>query len=246
MSVNLIIRRVQTLLSGVGSVDDIANPDYICRFLEIVNDDLMQRFENLDLNFSTEVVILPDVPANTTDLSSFQQEGAPLACLELPLLLEWRLAGQTQLEWQPVENVQKVYDTDTGTGLPGVPVTSEEIGIDSYEWRGGVIYISPSSQDTDIRVRYQSLPVDLDADSPNQPVRGVVNILAYGISIMILSKRGGQDTLKTDIEGWLTQAVGLFESTQVKSQQSQRQRLGSRRSQWNGGPGYFVPGNPLT
>ena len=243
-AVDLIIRRTQTLLQGVGSTDDIADPDYICRFLEIVNDDLEQRFENLDLNFNTAVVILPGVTAGTEDLDEFMVEDGPLENMELPLLLEWRLTGQSDLQWQQIPNVQKVIDTNTGDSLPGDAVSSDQTGIISYEWRGGHIFISPSAQDCDVRVRAQFLPTDLDSDSPNQPVRGVVNILAYGCTDLILIKRQGQDELAAVILKMLTQAVGLFEATQVKSQQSQRQRLAGRRSQWRG-PGFFTPANPL-
>src|SRR6185503_6525140 len=113
-------------------------------------------------------VILPNVPKNTTDLSAFQAVGQPLASMILPKSVEYRLVGQNQEQWNTVQNVDKVIDTDTGTGEEDVAVASDNQAIVSWEWRGGIIYISPAAQPVDIRVRFQGIAIQLNSDNVQQ------------------------------------------------------------------------------
>jgi len=239
----LIITTVQKLLEEFGQ--EWAGPDDICDWLGICNRDLELELEGLDLNFDTEVVIIPAVPANTTDLSAYQAEGQPLFGMILPKVIEWRLMGQNQEMWQPVPQVQKVIDTDTGTGEQNVAVESAVDVVESYEWRGGVVYVSPCSQDVDLRVRFQGLPTTLNADSPNQPILGLVNPLAYLVAMSLLDSRGGPATAySTKIMARYTRTIATFRATQTKAQQSIVIRLGGRRSRIPGNVGPFT--SPLT
>jgi hypothetical protein len=229
MSVQLIITRVQDALEDAGSV--WTNADYVCSALSIVNDDLEQELENLGLNFDTQVIILPNVPANTADLSAYQAEGQPLSGMIMPKVLEWRLAGQSQEMWTEVDPVDKVIDTDTGTGEPGAAVAADDPTIESWEWRAGVLVLSPSSQILDLRIRFQSLPTNLNADSPYQPFRGLVNPLTYAVAEYIEGKRCGQAS--ENCKGYMNRkirALGIFRATQVQGQHSKNTRLGGRRS----------------
>src|SRR5260370_291154 len=118
MSVQDIVDRVRWELKDAGAAwTDI---DYVTMALSIVNDDIEQDLQNLGLNFDTQVVILPNVPASTTDLSQFQVDGGPLSGLVLPKVIEWRLVGQTNEDWKFIQPVDKEIDTDRSTGLPGV------------------------------------------------------------------------------------------------------------------------------
>lgn len=236
--VPLIIKRVQWELRDFGAT--WTDPDFICQVLAIKNDDLEQELESLDLNFDTQVVILPAVPANTTDLASFQLTGGPLATLIMPILVEWRLSGENQQDWQRVDQAAKVIDSDTGTGLPGAPVASDAVDVESWEWRNGIIVISPSQSVVDLRIRFQALPADLDADSPNQPIRGVVNLLVYWICWSIAKSRGG--AASAEAVAWkeeLGRAKSIFENNQIKPKHGQMQRLGGRRSGMRQNQGYW-------
>lgn len=236
--VPLIIKRVQWELRDFGAT--WTDADFICQVLAIKNDDLEQELESLDLNFDTQVVILPAVAANTTDLSSFQVIGGPLACMTMPITIEWRLSGENQQDWEVVDPVAKVLDTDTGTGLPGAAVASDAMDVESWEWRDGIIFISPSQSVVDLRVRFQALPANLDADSPNQPIRGVVNILVYWICWSIAKSRGG--AASAEAVSWkeeLGRSKANFENNQIKPKHGQRQRLGGRRSGMRQGPNSF-------
>lgn len=310
MSVQLIITRVQDALEDAGSA--WTNADYICSALSIVNDDIEQELENLGLNFDTQVIILPSVPANTVDLSAYQAEGQPLSGMIMPKVVEWRLAGQNQEMWTEVDPVDKVIDTDTGTGVNAAPVetqttsavtiagspflvdlqaasnisvgmevtvdsgpltetvevlavssapasftavfnnlhaigaavvgsapgvASDDPTIESWEWRAGVLILSPSSQILDLRIRFQSLPTNLNADSPYQPFRGLVNPLTYAVAEWIEGKRCGQSSEnKMGYEKKKIRALGIFRATQVQGQQSKFTRLGGRRSAGYGQP----------
>lgn len=234
----LIITTVQKLLEEFGQ--EWAGSDDICDWLGICNRDLELELQGLDLNFNTQVEIIPGVPANTTDLSAYQTEGGPLFGMILPKVIEWRLAGQNQEQWQDVPNVQKVIDTDTGTGEDNAPVVSATDIVESYEWRGGLVYISPCSQIVDYRVRFQGLPTQLNADSPNQPILGLVNPLAYLVTMSLLDSRGGPTTpYSQKIMARYTRTIATFRSTQVKAQQSIVVRLGGRRSRQPGTVGPF-------
>lgn len=236
--VQTIISRVQTLVAEMGS--DWADPDYILEHLVIVNDDLEEELQAYDLNFDTQVVVLPAVPANTTDLGGYQGDGQPLCGLLLPKALEWRAVGQNQEEWLPVPYVEKVVDTDTGTGEPGVPVASDAAEVESWEWRNGVIFISPCMTAVDLRVRFQGLPVLVNADSPNQPAMGVTNILTFDVVLSIDTVRKASDRdFIASIMKRRARAYGFFCSNQQKAKQGQILRLGSRRN--GSGQPYFRP-----
>lgn len=243
MSVPLIVQRVQFLLQDAGS--EWTNTDYVCSALDIVNDDIEQDLQNLGLNFDTQVVILPNVPANTTSLSSYQADGGPLSGLVSVGRIEWRLAEQSQEDWQFVPPLDQVEDTDTGTGEPGSPVASDVQDVESWEWRNGVVQLSPCSQIVDLRVRYQSLPTVLNADSPNQPFRGLVNPLAYATCEVIeVTRHNGESASSMKFQKLKVKALATFRATQVQSQQAKVVRLGGRRTSPQGAEGLFR--SPIT
>ena len=245
-TVPLLVKRVQLELRDLGAT--WADPDFICQVLSVKNDDLEQELQSLDLNFDEQVVIIPAIPANTTDLSAYVGPGCPLEFMVSPILLEWRLNGEDQEEWEVVPNVQKVVDTDTGTGIPVSPsttpvVSSDTVEIESWEWRNGIIYISPSQSVVDLRVRFQALPRDITADAPYSPIRGVVNILVYFVCWSIALSRGGEASEKeaANFEKQMIRAKDAFIRNQLKPKMGQVQRLGGRRSGMPQGIGVWRP-----
>ncbi len=234
MSVATIIRRVQVEFDDRdGSWCD---QDYILDFLSIANEDVENELEDLDLSYETNVVVLPAVPAGTTDLSGYQAEGQPLANMVEPTALEWRLVGDTDLNWRPIPSQDKV--TDVLTPTPGQPSATE--GIASYEWRGGIIIISPSSVDTDIRVRDEELPAVLNSDS-TQYVKGMENVLVYKACIHIAADRGGGLAKKVPyFQGLYDNAFTAVSDKMVKQEQVTPRRAAGRRSQ-QGGPLWRAP-----
>lgn len=233
--VQKIQKRVQTLTAEMGQ--DWATPDYILEHLAIVNDDLEPELQMYNLNFETQSVILPNIPANTTSLAAFQEDGQPMAGLILPNTLEWRLVGQNDEQWQPVEYVQKVIDTNTGTSEPGSATASNYNIVVSWEYRNGKVLISPCAQPVDLRIRYQSLPVEVQdaSDEESQPIRGVTNILVYDVvlSIDTVRKASNRDFIAM-IGARRAKAFGVFVANQQKAKQGQMLRLGGRRSNFYG------------
>src|SRR4051812_14125173 len=173
--------RAQAALSlAYGADSTYADYDYIIKFIAFRNDDLSNRFQSLGLNFDTQVVVLTAVPANTTDLSAYQADGALLQNLVIPESsdgsspLEWRVTGQSDLSWMPVPWTGKVIDTNTATS--GNPVASLSASVDSFEWRAGIMYISPCNQIVDLRVRGSFVPALADNDAAAF-IRGMINVL---------------------------------------------------------------------
>jgi len=314
MTVQDIITRVQTELEDATgeSGSDWTDADYIIGKLVTIGDDIAIRLQLLDLDYSTVEVILANVAANTIDLSAYQANGAPLAMMILPKSVEWRIVGQNQQQWTPVQRVDKVIDTDTGTGegAPGVnaqltgngvtaagapfvaPVTnvsamvvggtvtvdvgalqeevkitaisgaplsftavfsklhgvnaivltspagvqSDDPTVESYEWRGGILKLSPASTPVDLRIRFvaTAIPPTLDNNS-QQFIIGLTNVYVYKCCVKICAARGvGTNALVTFFTAEYTRACADFEGLSVKTQQSKTFRLGGRRS--NAGP----------
>lgn len=229
-----VARRVQTLMQEFGQDSNYNDIDQIIRFLAIANDDLAADLEGLDLNFDTQVVVLSNVPANTTDLSAYQQDGGPLDQLIIPSStdgsspVEWRVTGQSDLTWVPVPSVGKVVDTNTATDGT---VASDTASIASYEFRGGLIYISPSNQAVDLRIRGQFMPSLADNDAA-QYIAGLTNVLAYAICEMISSLRDGEESR---IAKWFAARAAdtlyTFQCRLNKAGHSEEIRWGGRRTQ---------------
>lgn len=241
--------RAQTMLQlCFGAKSQYGDYDYIIKWITIRNTDINNRFQALGLNFDTQVVVLTGVPANTTDLSSYQADGGELASLVTPdssdgsSPIEWRLTGQSDLFWQPVAPVRKVVDTNTATS--GDPVASDTSVVASYEWRGGIIYISPCNQAVDLRVRGDFIPSLADNDAASF-VRGILNVLVYWTCESI-SKYGPGGEGGPAHKGFLEDAQSAeadFVCTMAKMQMNNPIRLGGRRTQWPGpvGFGSFTP-----
>ena len=170
------------LTAAFGSKSNYADYDYIIKWINIRNRDLNNCFQALGLNFDTQVVVLVGVPANTVNLATYQVDGGALANLVIPdstdgsSPIEWRVTGQDDFAWQPVPMVGKVIDTNTST-IPG-RVISDSGTVESYEWRAGIVWMSPCNQIIDVRVRGDFLP-SFSGDDAASYVKGTINLLAY-------------------------------------------------------------------
>lgn len=229
MAVETIVKRVQKLFEDEQA--SWCDKGYILEWLAMHNEDLESYLENLDLAYDTQVVILLGVPAQTTDLSTYQSSTGSLANMMLPLALEWKLTTDNNLQWRPIEPVDKVLDTDQS--LDGQPVQSNIAGILSYEWRGGIVYISPSSVAVDIRVRGEMLPALVNTDN-SAYIKGMTNVLAFGVGEMIAAARGGAGNAKLALrfQAWHDDALGIIADRLVKQDQIVHRRMGGRRSTW--------------
>ena len=243
MTVQDIITRVQSEIEdAVGGTDsDWCDADYILGKLATLSDDIAIRLQLLDLNYSTQEVILPNVGPNVSDLSSFQATGQPLAQMIIPKSVEWRLVGETQEDWEIVEQVDKLIDTDTGTGETGATVASNDPTVESYEWRQGILRVSPCMVPVDFRIRFAGTVISLSTNSQAQIV-GLTNVYVYKCAEKITASRSvGTGALPKYFRDCYNHACADFEGLSVKNQQSKMTRLGGRRSGSSGGAGGFRP-----
>lgn len=230
----VITRRVRTLLG-----DPRKDQNFILGHLEIVCEEMAEKFQSYGLRFDTRVVVLAAIPANTTDLRGQQAVGGPLFDLMVPESLEWKLAGQPELNWQPVANAEVLTDTNVGPGTDQSTVESALSWAESWEWRGGTIFTSPASVALDFRVRGQFMPQFVTNDAVN-PLRAAINVLSFGTARSVVVTAGGPaSALAKDFGARMVNSLGDFQSNQTKAQQLKPLRFGGRRA--SRGTGNFTP-----
>ena len=232
MTVADIVQRVQSELEdAVGSSGvDWTDQDYILSKLATCSDDIGIRLQVLDLNYNTAEVIIANIPANTESLAAYQATGKQLSQMIIPKSVEWRLVGQGQQDWQIIDQVDKLIDTDTSSGEPGVVITSDDPTVESWEFREGVLSISPCMEPVDLRIRSATTIISLTTNSQQQ-IAGLTNIYVYKCCEKIAAARGvGTNALSTYFMGCYEKSCADFEALSVKSQQSKVIRLGGRRS----------------
>jgi hypothetical protein len=223
--VDLIVRRVRTLVGNQRKDSDL-----IIRHLEIANDEMAAKFQSYGLRFDTRVVVLGAVPANTRSLSCYEKQFEPLFDLLVPEKLEWKLAGQPELRWKEVLDAEELIDTNLGSGVPGQPIQSDRSWVESWEWRGGKILISPCNQAVDLRVRGQFMPKMVTTDAQD-PLRAAISVLTFNAARSLCITEGGPaSALAKDFAARMVNSLGDFQSNQLKAQQPKPLRLGGRRT----------------
>lgn len=323
-----IINRVQTELEDATGTSgtDWTDADYILGKLATLSDDIAIRLELIDLNYNTREIILGNIPANTISLYAYQAYGQVLSQMLIPKSLEWRLVGENQQQWTMVPQVDKLIDTDTGTGEPdvgtgwgppavatqlasavvatgaqsvqvlsvdfdfmsvgqtvtvdvgaaqeevvitalastppaftavfnnlhaiGAPVVGSPAGVasddptvESYEWRGGILRISPCMEPVDLRIRFVGTVISLETNSQKQIV-GLTNVYVYKCCEKICASRAvGTSALVEYFAKCYERSCADFEGLSVKTQQSKVIRLGGHRSNSSSGwgNGGFTP-----
>lgn len=236
MSALTVIEAVQTLLDEIGS-DDF-DKDYVTRWLTVTNKDLEIELESLNIGFDTYEIVLPNVPANTTDLSPYQADGNVLANLMVPRAMRWRPTGQSSLSWVSVEYTDKLLDEDSST-TPGV-VTSIAAVVASWTQLHGNLSISPCNIPVDLEIRGEFLPSVLDSDSASY-IKGADNVLAYITAYYITMSRGGETGLPAFFLSRYEKIMDSFTCNLIKANQAKPSRLAGRRSQMTHGTGSGFP-----
>lgn len=209
-----VVKRTQDLLGDpTGSQFD---KGYLESTINQRYDDMIVELDALDLSYEESVVEINPFAANTADLSVQLAAGGSLESLMVPELIEWKLVGQADTEYVEAEKRDKVLDVAPGTE-----------GIASWEWRGGNIYVSKSSADVVLRVRFQAMSTNI-VDATDNVIRGVTNILAYKTAALVSRKRGGDGGAKLAMsyEGMGREAMDNFTVLMVKNAQKQTRKAG--------------------
>ena len=213
-SVSVLIKRVQALLSDpAGKRFDNA---YLMPFIGLANEDLYAELTSVNLKYEDTVVTILNVPANTTDLSTYQATGGVLEYMMVPSKVEWRNVGESDEEWRKVPSVDEVADTNAAAG--GDPIASNVSYVRSYEWRGEILYLSPCENPVDLRIRFEALPADL-SDEQKSIIRGVLNVLSYGTAALVAETDGEMGKLAVNLEHRFQKALDNFETIMVKKDQ---------------------------
>jgi hypothetical protein len=130
-------------------------------------------------NFERQALVLPNVPAQTTNLSQYQQTGQPLEFLLTPLEFWYKQTGLPTVQFSRANLVDELSD-----------VVPQQFVYD-WEWRSGVIYFTPSVLALDIRIRGDFLPASLIADGDAVGViKNLGAALAYKIAQLVGVVRG--------------------------------------------------------
>jgi hypothetical protein len=132
-------------------------------------------------NFERKVVELFGVAPQTPDLSAYNLSGQPLELMVQPLTLEWKLAGLDSTNYRPATLVDKKKD-----------VIADQF-VEEWEWRTGIIYLTPCVLAVDLRIRGDFLFDSLAADQDIVAVtKNFGHALAYGTAALVGAVRGNQ------------------------------------------------------
>jgi hypothetical protein len=185
------------------------------------------------------VVDVLGVDIGTTDLGNYQSatmandDGSastgPLYGLVTPIIVEWKTAGQ------PVSRYREAGRTGK---LPNVsPASPQALYQMEWEWRGGVIFLTPLSYPADLRVRGEFGPPPLVKDTDVLVVHPrIEQAVSYGTAALIGAERNNAPYT----ENYSTQADRVLENISnmmVKAEQGTTTRIG-RVGGHRGGNGF--------
>jgi len=177
-------------------------------------EELYNRMLSTGAHFERKVVELFGVAPQTTDLSAYGLTGQPLELIVQPLMLEWKQAGLDNTNYKTVTLVDKVKD-----------VIADQF-VEEWEWRTGIIYLTPCTLAVDLRIRGDFLFDSLAADQDVVAVtKSFGHALAYGAASLVGAVRGNQ--------AWM-QAYTLLQDSAVddlmqyltRKEQSKMRRVG--------------------
>ena len=144
-------------------------------------EELYNRMLSTGAEFERKVVELFGVAPQTADLSAYSLTGQPLELMVQPLRLEWKQAGIDNTNYRTVTLVDKKKDVLAGQF------------VEEWEWRTGIIYLTPCVLAVDLRIRgdflFDSLAADQDVVSVT---KSFGHALAYGAAALVGAVRGNQ------------------------------------------------------
>ncbi|MBZ5522441.1 MAG: hypothetical protein LAP21_09400 [Acidobacteriia bacterium] len=142
-------------------------------------EEIYNRMLSTGAEFERRVVELSNVAALTSDLSVYNLPGRELELMLQPVLLEWKQAGFDPTSYRTASLVDRVRDVIQAQTL------------DDWEFRSGVIYITPTVLDVDIRIRGDFLFAPLTAETDAiAAAKNLGHAVAYGTASLIGTVRG--------------------------------------------------------
>ena len=175
-----------TLKTRIRSLVDDPDATYATDafLLPLINqkyEELYNRMLSTGAAFERKVIELFGVASQTADLSAYGLTGQPLELMVQPLMLEWKMAGLDNTNYRTAMLVDKKKD-----------VIADQF-VEEWEWRTGIIYITPCVLAVDLRIRgdflFDSLAADQDVVSVT---KSFGHALAYGVAALVGAVRGNQ------------------------------------------------------
>lgn len=190
-----------------------ATDERLLPLLQQAQDDFFAEVTNMDIAFDEEKIVIPAVPAGTSDLSAYTAAGQPLEHMMLPLGMEWKLAGD------PDENYESVRMKDQARDV------TDQADVTGWEFTGLRIFITRCTVAVDLRIRCQVEPtVTADGDSIIQP--GTTFVLAYCVAMFVAINRGMPQQKIENFRVLYYRGTENLELKWSKSQQSKVRRFG--------------------
>lgn len=186
---------------------------YLQPFIDNAYDVMANQLEALGMAYQETVAVF-DVPAQATDLSSFQQAGAILQYMKLPRRLKWKQQNTPDTTYQPGQFVDPSDMPEVG---------SNSVGITAWAWNG-FIQCTPSTLALTVKLWFDTLSTTIQ-DPQTGVVQGTAHILAFRVAATVANIRGMSMEARLDkqaLAAWQSFAVVLAKLNQAKKQVPQK------------------------
>lgn len=204
---------------------DFCTDAYLTPKINVAYGDILLQLEaDADSSFEEFVRDIPAVPIGTTNLGIYQasqmpngnQQG-PIFGIYSPITVEWKVQGQPDDRYVEAGRTGKLPNVS-----PAAPIVPYHM---QWEWRGGLIFMTPLLYPADFRVRGYFCKTPLSKDSDRLGIHPLVWIpVAYGTSALIGNERNNA-TWKTYVDDAQAKTDNI-ENILVKAEQGTTTRIG--------------------
>jgi hypothetical protein len=199
--------------------------DFIIPLINEVYSDANSQLTSTQSQFDIGVVEVPGVQPGTPNLSALQAPGQILGHLAAqPLRIDWKVGGLPPSYYQLVENYGVLPDLQPQQGMAG------------WEFRSGIIWLTPSSIVVDLRVRaeFGFPPLVADSDILQSHAR-IGYVVAYGTAALIATVRGNAPW-QQQYETLATEGMDEIMGQLTRAEQGQSRRIGrqTQNGAWRG------------
>jgi hypothetical protein len=194
---------------------------YLQPHIDQAYDVLANQLEALGMAYQETVAVF-NVPAQATDLSSFQQPGGPLQYMKFPNRLKWKQQGTPDPTYQPGQFMDMSDIPEVGPNA---------VGITAWAWNG-FIQCTPSTLALTVKLWFDTLSTTIQ-DPQTGVVMGTAFILAFRVAAKVANIRGMSMEARLDKEAlgaWQSFAVALAKRNQAKKQVPQKLHGWRRRA----------------